>query len=74
VGDLLDLHLADIQFDAVVCVFGIFFVPDMSVVLRLLWERVRPGGKLAIMTRELRFLEPATAFWNSIRTERPDLY
>lgn len=75
VGDMLDLQLADSQFDAVVCVFGIFFVPDMSVALRLLWERVRTGGKLAITTWGPRFLEPATtAFWNSIGKERPDLY
>jgi hypothetical protein len=51
------------------------FVPEMPVALRLLWERVRPGGKLAITTSGPRFLEPATtAFWNSIREERPDLY
>jgi ubiquinone/menaquinone biosynthesis C-methylase UbiE len=75
VGDLLDLRIPDDQFDAVVCVFGIFFVPDMSLALRLLWERVRSGGKLAITTWGPRFFEPATtAFWGSIRKERPDLY
>lgn len=75
VGDMLDLQLSDAQFDAVVCVFGIFFVPDMPAALRLLWERVRPGGKLAITTWGPRFLEPATtAFWNSIKDEKPELY
>jgi hypothetical protein len=55
--------------------FGIFFVSDMPVALRLLWERVRLGGKLAITTWGPRFLEPATtAFWNAIRRERSDLY
>jgi SAM-dependent methyltransferase len=74
-GDLLDLRIPNDQFDAVVCVFGIFFVPDMSLALRLLWERVRSGGKLAITTWGPRFFEPATtAFWDSIRKERPDLY
>jgi ubiquinone/menaquinone biosynthesis C-methylase UbiE len=74
VGDLLKLSVAD-QFDAVVCVFGIFFVPDMPLALRLLWERVRPGGRLAITTWGPRFFEPATsAFWDSIRKERPELY
>jgi len=55
--------------------------PDLSSVsilplaLRLLWERVRSGGKLAITTWRPRFFEPATsAFWDSIRNERPDLY
>jgi SAM-dependent methyltransferase len=75
VGDLLNLSAADGQFDAVICVFGIFFVPEMALGLRLLWERVRPGGKLAITTWGPRFFEPATsAFWDAIRKERPDLY
>jgi ubiquinone/menaquinone biosynthesis C-methylase UbiE len=29
--DLLDLGLPESSFDAVVCVFGIFFVPDISI-------------------------------------------
>jgi ubiquinone/menaquinone biosynthesis C-methylase UbiE len=75
VGDMLDLRLPDDQFDAVVCVFGIFFVPEMPLALRSLWKRVRPGGKLAITTWGPRFFEPATsAFWSSIQKERPDLY
>ena len=75
VGDMLALQIPDDQFDAVVCVFGIFFVPDMPLALRLLWERVRPGGKLAITTWGPRFFEPATSvFWGSIQNERPDLY
>src|SRR5262245_43020850 len=60
VGDLLDLRLADSEFDAVVCVFGIFFIPDMATAVRALWRRVRPGGKLAITTWGPRFFEPAT--------------
>jgi hypothetical protein len=52
-----------------------FFVPDMRLALRVLRERLRSGGKLAITTWGPRFFEPATsAFWNSIRNERPDLY
>lgn len=75
VGDMVDLRISDDQFDAVVCVFGLFFVLDMPLALRLLWDRVRPGGKLAITTWGPRFFEPATsAFWDSIKKERPDLY
>ena len=75
IGDLLDLRLQDAQFDAVICVFGIFFAPDMTRALRSLWQFVLPGGKLAITTWGPRFLEPATsAFWKSIQRERPDLY
>ena len=75
VGDLLQLPIPERPFDAVVCVFGIFFVPDMALALRCLWERVRPGGKLAITTWGPRFFEPgSSAFWDAIRKERPDLY
>ena len=75
VGDLLDMHFGDTQFGAVICVFGIFFIPDMSAAIRALWHAVRPGGKLAVTTWGPRFLEPATtAFWNAVREVRPDLY
>jgi ubiquinone/menaquinone biosynthesis C-methylase UbiE len=70
-GDMLELPFADAQFDAVVCVFGVFFVPDMPVAVRSLWRVVRPGGRLAITTWGPRFFEPATgAFWNAVRAER----
>jgi ubiquinone/menaquinone biosynthesis C-methylase UbiE len=74
-GDMLDLRLPPDHFDAVVCVFGIFFVPDMSAAVRALWQVTRPGGRLAITTWGPRFLEPATTvFWDAIRDVRPDLY
>jgi SAM-dependent methyltransferase len=75
VGDLLDPHIPEAPFDAVVCVFGIFFVPDMIAAVRTLWSHVKDGGKLAITTWGPRFFEPATsAFWDSIRAVRPELY
>jgi ubiquinone/menaquinone biosynthesis C-methylase UbiE len=75
VGDMLNLRLPRSEFDAVVCVFGIFFVPDMRAGVQALWEVVRTGGKLAITTWGPRWFEPATtAFWNSVREVRPDLY
>jgi ubiquinone/menaquinone biosynthesis C-methylase UbiE len=74
-GDMLDLQRGETKFDAVVCVFGIFFVPDMVAAARALWRAVRPGGKLAVTTWGPRFFEPATAaFWNAVREERPDLF
>jgi ubiquinone/menaquinone biosynthesis C-methylase UbiE len=74
-GDLLDLKLPGEHFDAVVCVFGIFFVPDMPPAVRGLWRVLRPGGKLAITTWGPRFFEPATtAFWEAVRAVRPDLH
>jgi len=75
VGDMLDLRLPSADFDAVVCVFGIFFVPDMSAAVRALWQLVRPGGQLVITTWGPRFFEPVTTvFWDAIRETRPELY
>jgi ubiquinone/menaquinone biosynthesis C-methylase UbiE len=74
-GDMLDAGLAASRYDAVVCVFGIFFVPDMVAAVRELWKAVRPGGQLAITTWGPRFFEPgSTAFWNAVRTVAPELH
>jgi ubiquinone/menaquinone biosynthesis C-methylase UbiE len=75
VGDMLDLPGPAARFDSVVCVFGVFFVPDMTAAVRALWRMVRPGGRLAVTTWGSNFFEPAsTAFWNAVRDVRPDLY
>ena len=74
-GDMLSLRFPVASFDAVVCVFGIFFVPDMARAVSELWSRVRPGGKLAVTTWGPNFCEPANeAFWCSIENVRSDLY
>jgi ubiquinone/menaquinone biosynthesis C-methylase UbiE len=75
VGDMLSMRFPVASFDAVVCVFGIFFVPDMSKAVSELWSRIRPGGKLVMTTWGPNFCEPANdAFWCSIKNARPDLY
>lgn len=75
IGDMLSMRFPVASFDAVVCVFGIFFVPDMAKAVSELWSRVRPGGKLAVTTRGPNFCEPSNAvFWSSIKDVRPDLY
>ncbi|MEV4619157.1 methyltransferase domain-containing protein [Asanoa sp. NPDC049573] len=62
------------SFDAVVCVFGVFFLPDMTAAVAELWRLVRPGGVLAITVWGPEWLEPATAeFWAAVGAERPDL-
>jgi ubiquinone/menaquinone biosynthesis C-methylase UbiE len=74
-GDMLDLNLPATHFDAVICVFGIFFVPDMAAAVRSLWHVLRSGGTLAVTTWGPRWFEPATsAFWNAVRAVRPDLH
>jgi len=74
-GDIEALDPTRETFDAVVCVLGIFFLPDMSAGVRHLWRFVRPGGQMAITTWGPRVLEPgSSAFWLAVRDERPDLY
>ncbi|MBK1986068.1 class I SAM-dependent methyltransferase [Sphaerospermopsis aphanizomenoides BCCUSP55] len=73
-GDFQNLGLPNESFDAIVCVFGIFFVPDMVAAIRELWRMVRPGGKLAITSWGKDVFEPANQiFWNAVEAERPDL-
>ncbi len=73
-GDFENLGLPDACFDAVVCVFGIFFVPDMVAAVQELWRMIRPGGKLAITSWGEKVFEPANqAFWQVLAVERPDL-
>jgi len=75
VGDMLCLRFPAESFDAVICVFGIFFVPDMVTAVSELWRRVKPGGRLAVTTWGPNFFEPGSnAFWRSIMDVRPDLH
>ena len=63
-GDMTALGFPDRHFDAVVCVFGIFFVPDMETQVAELWRMVRPGGRLAITTWGARFwFQPTNSGW-----------
>jgi len=74
IGDLLELGLPEASFDAVVCVFGIFFVPDMPAAVRALWRLVRPGGRLALTTWGPRLFEPVNSvFWRAVGERRSDL-
>src|SRR6516162_11105282 len=75
VGDMLSMRFSSATFDAVICVFAIFFVPDMARAVSELWSRIRSRGKLAVTTWGRNFCEPANgAFWDSIKDVRPDLY
>jgi ubiquinone/menaquinone biosynthesis C-methylase UbiE len=73
--DCMALGLPDGRFDAIVCVFGIFFLPDMTAALWELWRMVKPGGKLAITSWGQTVFEPMDQmFWDAVQVERPDLY
>jgi ubiquinone/menaquinone biosynthesis C-methylase UbiE len=74
-ADMLALDYPVESFDAVICVFGILFVPDMPSAVRELWRFICPGGRLAITTWGSQLLEPANAaFWQAIQKVRPDLH
>jgi ubiquinone/menaquinone biosynthesis C-methylase UbiE len=74
-ADLESATPSQAPFDAVTCVFGIFFLPDMAAMLRRLWGWVRPGGAIAITTWGRTVLEPVSGiFWECVRQERADLY
>ncbi|HEY7691666.1 MAG TPA: class I SAM-dependent methyltransferase [Gaiellaceae bacterium] len=73
-ADMRATGLADCAFDAVVCVFGVFFVPDRRSLMRELWRMVKPGGTLAVTCWGPHVLEPgATAFWNAVGKVRAEL-
>jgi len=73
-GDATRTGLPDGGFDAVVCVFGVFFAPDMPAFAAEMWRLVRPGGVLAITTWGSGLFEPAnTHFWESVGEVEPSL-
>jgi ubiquinone/menaquinone biosynthesis C-methylase UbiE len=74
-ADMTALGFSDRHFDAVICVFGVFFVPDMEAEVAELWRMVRPGGQLAITTWGPGIFAPAYEIWlAAVRRVRPDLY
>jgi SAM-dependent methyltransferase len=57
--------LPDRLFDAVVCVFGVFFAQDMRAFTEEMWRMVAPGGMLAVTTWGPELFEPANRqFWD----------
>jgi ubiquinone/menaquinone biosynthesis C-methylase UbiE len=74
-GDATSTGLPSGSFDAVVCVFGVFFATDMVAFAAEMWRLVRPGGVLAITTWGPGLFEPANGiFWESVRAIEPALF
>ena len=74
-GDATRTALPDGSFDAVICVFGVFFAPDMAGFVAEMWRVVRPGGLQANTTWGPGVFEPAnTVFWESVRQVEPSLF
>jgi ubiquinone/menaquinone biosynthesis C-methylase UbiE len=67
--------LESCSFEAVVCVFGVFFAADMPGFVAEMWRLVRPGGTLAVTTWGPAWCEPASGiFWESVRALEPALF
>jgi SAM-dependent methyltransferase len=63
------------SFDAVVCVFGVFFAPDMTAFVQEMWRLIRPGGVLAVTTWGPGLFEPANGpFWRCVGEVEPSLF
>jgi SAM-dependent methyltransferase len=74
-GDAMATGLPDGAFDAVVCVFGVFFAADMAAFVAEMWRLVRPGGVLAVTTWGPGLFEPANScFWEAVREVEPPLF
>ena len=74
-GDATRTGLPGGGFDAVVCVFGVFFAPDMAAFVREMWRLTGPGGVLALTTWGPGLFEPANSlFWRCVGEEEPALY
>jgi SAM-dependent methyltransferase len=74
-ADFDQAYFRNASFDAVICVFGLFFFPVMPATLQKMWRILKPGGRLAITTWGPGLFEPgATVFWNAVRDVRPELY
>jgi ubiquinone/menaquinone biosynthesis C-methylase UbiE len=73
-GDIEALDYPPGAFDAVIIVFGVFFLPDMAAGTAALWRLVAPGGQLGVTTWGPRLFEPANSeFWDAVDQVRPDL-
>lgn len=71
---MASLGYPDKHFDAIVCVFGIFFVADMAAQLAELWRMLRPGGKLAVTTWGEGLFAPASeVWWAAVDKRQPHL-
>jgi ubiquinone/menaquinone biosynthesis C-methylase UbiE len=74
-GDATRTTLPDGGFDAVICVFGVFFATDMPRFVAEMYRLVRPGGVLAVTTWGPGLFEPANSvFWAAVRQVEPSLF
>jgi ubiquinone/menaquinone biosynthesis C-methylase UbiE len=74
-ADATQTGLPEASFDAVVCVFGVFFAADMVAFAREMTRLTRPGGAVAVTTWGPGLFEPANGvFWEAVRAHQPELF
>lgn len=74
VADVAALTFPDASFDAVISVFGLFFIDDRAELLRRAWTWLAPGGRLATTVWGATVLDPGEAwFWDEVRKEDASL-
>jgi len=73
-ADATSMGLPSESFDAVVCVFGVFFAADRPGFVAEMWRHLAPGGALAVTTWGPHLFEPGNSlFWQEVGRLRPDL-
>lgn len=73
-GDVATLDLPPGSVNAVICVFGIFFLDDMAGTLRRAWEWLAPGGQVALTVWSEVVLSPGEPlFWEAVQREDASL-
>ena len=50
IADELDLGVPPDHFDAATCRFGLMFMPDPGLALRMLYQALKPGARIAVST------------------------
>lgn len=74
VADVETLSLAPSSLDAVVSVFGLFFLDDMAAMLARAWCWLRPRARLAVTTWGRHVLDPGEdLFWEAVAKEDPSI-
>jgi ubiquinone/menaquinone biosynthesis C-methylase UbiE len=72
VADVGRLHLPPASLDAVVSVFGLFFLDDMPGMLARAWSWLAPGGQLAVTVWATVNLSPGEDyFWEAVHRDHP---
>lgn len=70
VADVETLTIEPASLDAIVTVFGLFFIDDMAALLTRAWNWLRPGGTIAVTTWGRHVLEPGEPlFWEAVARE-----